>query len=93
MPRRRRLRYATVDPEPVGYAEVDSAPVGIETYPSVVYEGHPTYFYGDRWYYLQRLAVGLLPERARRAGGASERASSAPRLHIGRSGSRRPERR
>jgi len=43
--------YATVDPEPVGYAEVDSAPVGIETYPSVVYEGHLTYFYGGRWYY------------------------------------------
>jgi hypothetical protein len=43
--------YATVDPEPVGYADVSSAPVNIETYPSVVYEGHPAYFYGDHWWY------------------------------------------
>jgi hypothetical protein len=43
--------YATVDPQPVGYAETTSAPVDIETYPSVTYLGQPTYFYGDRWWY------------------------------------------
>ncbi len=43
--------YATVEPEPVGYADTTAAPVNIETYPSVVYEGHPAYFYGDHWWY------------------------------------------
>jgi hypothetical protein len=54
--------YATLDDPPpvvvhpaapvaIGFAEVTSAPVDIETYPSVVYEGRPTYFYGDRWWY------------------------------------------
>jgi hypothetical protein len=42
--------YAHVAPEPVGYAEVTAAPVDIETYPSVVYDGQPVYFYGDRWW-------------------------------------------
>jgi hypothetical protein len=43
--------YAHVDPEPVGYADVTSAPVDIETYPSVVYDGQPVYFYGDHWWH------------------------------------------
>jgi hypothetical protein len=43
--------YATVDPAPVGYAEVTSAPVDIETYPSVTYMGEPVYFYGDHWWH------------------------------------------
>ncbi len=43
--------YATVDPQPVGYAEVTAAPVNIEASPQVVYEGHPTYFSGNRWWY------------------------------------------
>lgn len=38
-------------PEPVGYAEVTSAPADIEAYPSVVYDGRPTYLYQNRWYY------------------------------------------
>ena len=43
--------YAEADTQPVAYAEVTSAPVGIETAPSVVYEGQPVYLYTDRWYY------------------------------------------
>ncbi len=43
--------YASAEPPAVGYAEVTSAPVDIETYPSVVYEGQPVYFYGDRWWH------------------------------------------
>jgi hypothetical protein len=43
--------YATEDPAPVGYVETTAAPVDIETYPSVVYEGQPVYFYGDRWWH------------------------------------------
>ncbi len=43
--------YATVDPQPVGYAETTAAPVDIETYPSVVYDGQPVYFYGDHWWH------------------------------------------
>ena len=42
--------HAYVEPD-VGYATVTSAPVDIETYPSVSYEGRPVYFYGDRWWY------------------------------------------
>ena len=37
--------------EPVGYATVTSVPANIGTYPNVVYEGHPTYYYGNRWWY------------------------------------------
>ncbi|MFI5302310.1 MAG: hypothetical protein ACHREM_29815, partial [Polyangiales bacterium] len=43
--------YASVEAPTVGYADTTSAPVDIETYPSVVYEGQPVYFYGDRWWY------------------------------------------
>jgi hypothetical protein len=43
--------YASVAPQPVGYADVTSAPVDIDTYPSVVYEGQPVYFYGDHWWH------------------------------------------
>ena len=32
-------------------AEVDTAPVDIESAPQVVYEGRPTYFYQSQWYY------------------------------------------
>jgi hypothetical protein len=32
-------------------AETTSAPVDIETYPSVVYAGQPAYFYGDHWWH------------------------------------------
>ena len=39
--------YATVEPD----VAVEPAPPNLETYPSVVYEGHPTYFYNNRWYY------------------------------------------
>jgi hypothetical protein len=39
--------YATVQPD---YVEAP-APPNIEAYPSVVYDGHPTYFYNNRWYY------------------------------------------
>ena len=39
--------YATVEPD----VALEPAPPNIETYPSVVYEGHPTYFYNNRWYY------------------------------------------
>ena len=43
---------AAVEPEPVyGYAEITSAPADIETYPYVVYEGRPVYYYGDHWWY------------------------------------------
>jgi hypothetical protein len=43
---------AEVEPEPVvGYAQVTSAPADIETYPYVVYEGRPVYYYGDHWWY------------------------------------------
>lgn len=44
--------YVRAQPEPV-YAttEITSAPVGIETYPYVVYEGRPVYWYQDHWYY------------------------------------------
>ncbi len=37
--------------EPVGYAEVNSAPVDIETRHRATYEGRPVYFYRDHWYY------------------------------------------
>jgi hypothetical protein len=43
--------YATAEPPAVGYADTTSAPVDIETYPSVVYEGQPVYFYGDHWWH------------------------------------------
>jgi hypothetical protein len=43
--------YATVEPEPVGYAYVTSAPADVETYPSVYYEGRPVYYYGDHWWF------------------------------------------
>jgi hypothetical protein len=43
--------YATVDPQPVDYAETTGAPVDIETYPSVMYGGQPAYFYGDHWWH------------------------------------------
>jgi hypothetical protein len=33
------------------YAEGEGVPTNIETYPNTVYEGHPVYFYNDRWYY------------------------------------------
>ncbi len=38
---------------PVGYVEVTSAPVQIETYPHTVYDGRPVYLYQDRWYYRE----------------------------------------
>jgi hypothetical protein len=37
--------------EPVGYAQVTSAPPDIETYPMTQYEGRPVYLYRDHWYY------------------------------------------
>jgi hypothetical protein len=37
--------------EPVGYVEVTSAPADIYTYPSVVYQGRPTYWVQGRWVY------------------------------------------
>lgn len=42
--------YAEATP---GGIEVTSAPVGveIESEPSVVFEGHPTYYHEGRWYY------------------------------------------
>ena len=44
--------YAEAEPAPVyGTATVTAAPVDIDTYPSVMYEGQPTYFYGDHWWY------------------------------------------
>jgi hypothetical protein len=33
--------------------ELTSAPVDIDTYPSVYYEGRPAYFYHDHWYYRE----------------------------------------
>jgi hypothetical protein len=42
--------YAYAEPD-VGYADLSSAPVGIEEYPSVYYEGRPVYLSGDRWWY------------------------------------------
>ncbi len=41
---------AEADPEPV-YAEATYVPPDIETYPSVVYEGHPSYYVQGNWYY------------------------------------------
>jgi hypothetical protein len=38
---------------PVGYAETTGAPVDIETYPSVIYEGQPVYYYGDHWWHRE----------------------------------------
>jgi hypothetical protein len=43
--------HGTVAPAPAGYAEVPAAPVYITSYPSVAYEGHATYFYGNHWWY------------------------------------------
>jgi hypothetical protein len=43
--------YATAEPPAVDYADTTSAPVDIDTYPSVVYGGQPVYFYGDHWWY------------------------------------------
>ncbi len=43
--------YARAEPPVVGYADTTSAPVDIETYPSVAYEGQPVYFYGNRWWH------------------------------------------
>ena len=40
---------ATVQPDPV-YAEADYAPANVETAPTVIYEGQPTYYVNDRWY-------------------------------------------
>lgn len=40
----------TTTSEPA-YAEVETAPPNIETYPTTVYEGRPVYYYNDRWYY------------------------------------------
>ncbi len=34
-----------------GYVEASVVPPSIETQPYVYYDGHPTYFSGDRWYY------------------------------------------
>lgn len=44
------LTGCTVTTEPA-YAEVDTAPPNIETYPSTVYEGQTVYLYNDHWYY------------------------------------------
>ena len=41
-------------PEPVGYAEITSVPVDIESRPYVIYEGRPTYHVDDRWVYRDR---------------------------------------
>jgi hypothetical protein len=38
---------------PAPYVEVASAPVEVETSPQVVYEGRPTYYYQDHWYYRE----------------------------------------
>jgi hypothetical protein len=40
----------SAQPDPV-YVTADTVPVNVETSPSVVYEGHPTYFVNNRWYY------------------------------------------
>jgi hypothetical protein len=42
--------YAEAGP-PYAETTITAAPVDIDTYPSVVYEGRPVYFYGDRWWY------------------------------------------
>jgi len=44
---------ATLETEPA-YVEVDYVPAQIETYPYVVYEGHPVYYVNDRWYFRHR---------------------------------------
>ena len=36
---------------PSPYVEVSSAPPEVESSPQVVYEGRPTYYYQDHWYY------------------------------------------
>lgn len=43
----------SVGAAPVTGAEIEVGPPGveIETAPQVYYEGHPTYWYGNRWYY------------------------------------------
>lgn len=40
--------------EPVGYAEVTSVPVNVDTYPTTVYAGHTVYWVNDRWMYRDR---------------------------------------
>jgi hypothetical protein len=35
----------------VGYAEVTSAPVRIDKYPSAMYKGRPTYLFEGKWYF------------------------------------------
>ena len=50
---------AEVEPAPAyvttgAVYDAEPAPVNIETYPSVVYEGHPSYFYNNHWYYRDR---------------------------------------
>ena len=72
--------YASVSGPDVA---VEPAPPEIETYPSIVYEGHPTYFYNNQWYY--RGSGGAWnryrtepPELARRRGEVVNR----PRVNV-----------
>ena len=39
---------------PPPYVEAEYAPPNVGAYPSVVYEGHPNYYVGGRWYYRHR---------------------------------------
>lgn len=41
------------EPEPIAYAEVTAAPVGVDlyAYPHTYYAGRPVYYYGNRWWY------------------------------------------
>jgi hypothetical protein len=81
--------YAYAEPD-VGYAEVTSAPVDIETYPSVTYEGRPVYLYqdrfwyrdGGRWAYYRSEPEALHRQRAyvQRAPRAREVREEAPRV-------------
>ena len=41
------------DYQTVSYAEVTSAPVAIEKYPSAMYKGRPTYLFEDKWYFRE----------------------------------------
>jgi hypothetical protein len=56
LPAAMACHHRQADPEPaVDYAEITSAPpYDLETYPYVIYEARPVYFYGGRWWYRDR---------------------------------------
>ena len=41
------------DYQTTSYAEVTSAPVAIDKYPSAMYKGRPTYLFEDKWYFRE----------------------------------------